>query len=279
MFIYLNGQFIEKEKAMISPFDHGYIYGLGVFETFRTYDGHPFLLREHLERLNAGLKEMLITRKFDYEEVLKIIEKLSELNGLKDSYIRLNVSAGIGEIGLQTEPYEAPTVIMFQKPLPPVDVIVEKEAVILEIARNSPETAYRLKSHHFFNNVAAKREMGSDTGKEGIFLTEKGFIAEGVTSNVFWVKNGVLYTPALETGILNGITRQFVMKLAQHAGMLVEDGFYDIDALIKADEIFITNSVQEIVPVKKMEGKSYPGMNGEYFNKLSKMYKNKLIFR
>ncbi|MCR2822133.1 aminodeoxychorismate lyase [Lederbergia panacisoli] len=276
MFIYLNGQFLEKEKAMISPFDHGYMYGLGVFETFRTYDGYPFLLEEHLGRLNAGLKELLITRAFEYEEVLEIIEKLSKLNGLKSSYIRFNVSAGVGDIGLQTEAYDEPTVIMFQKQLPSISKVVEKEAVILQLTRNTPETTYRLKSHHFLNNVAAKREVGSDSTKEGIFLTDKGFVAEGVTSNVFWVKNGVLYTPALQTGILNGITRQFVMKLAEKARMEVEEGLYKRYVLEEADEIFFTNSIQEIVPVMKMEEKHFPGKSGEYFNKLSQLYKRKI---
>ncbi|MBS4198308.1 aminodeoxychorismate lyase [Bacillus sp. FJAT-49732] len=276
MFIYLNGQFIEKEKAMISPFDHGYLYGLGVFETFRTYGGHPFLLMEHLNRLNAGLEELFITRTFEYEEVLSIIDKLSELNGLKDSYIRFNVSAGSGEIGLQTESYDEPTVIMFQKPLQILSGMVEKEAVVLELRRNSPETTYRLKSHHFFNNVAAKREVGPNPSKEGIFLAENGYIAEGVTSNVFWVKNGVLYTPAIETGILNGITREFVMQLAKQAGMLVEEGFYKKEVLEEADEIFFTNSVQEIVPVNQLEIKRYPGKKGKYVQKLNKLYQIKV---
>ncbi|MBS4220347.1 aminodeoxychorismate lyase [Bacillus sp. FJAT-49711] len=276
MFIYLNGQFLEKGKAMISPFDHGYMYGLGVFETFRTYSGYPFLLEEHLERLNAGLHELLITRTFKYEEVLEIINKLSELNGLEDSYIRFNVSAGVGDIGLQTESYDNPTIIMFQKPLPSISGVVEKEAVILQLTRNTPETTYRLKSHHFLNNVAAKREVGADPIKEGIFLTAKGFVAEGVTSNVFWVKNNVLYTPALQTGILNGITRQFIMKLAEKTGMVVEEGLYMKYVLEEADEIFVTNSVQEIVPVRKMEEKHFPGKNGEYFNKLSQLYKSKI---
>src|SRR5690606_11561582 len=157
--------------------------------------------------------------------------------------------------------------------------VVEKEAVVLNLKRNTPETTYRLKSHHFFNNVAAKREIGSDPSKEGIFLTEKACLAEGVTSNIFWVKNGVLYTPALETGILNGITRQFVMKLAQQSEMLVEEGFYKIDELEGSDEILLTNSVQEIVPVKKLKDRTYPGKNGEYFIKLCQKYKSNLIFK
>jgi len=118
--------------------------------------------------------------------------------------------------------------------------------------------------------------VGSDPIKEGIFLTDKGYVAEGVTSNVFWVKNNVLYTPALQTGILNGITRQFVMNLAEKAGMVVEEGLYKRYVLEEADEIFVTNSVQEIVPVRKMEENHFPGKSGEYFNKLSQLYKSKI---
>lgn len=274
MYIYLNGDFIEKEKATISPFDHGYLYGLGVFETFRTYGGHPFLLDDHLERLNAGLDELYIQRKFNRDEVVGIIKELSKLNNIQDSYIRFNISAGVGEIGLQTEKYDEPTVIMFQKPLPQMVQLREKEAVILKLPRNTPETITRLKSHHFFNNVAAKREVGPDPGKEGVFLTEAGFLAEGVTSNLFWIKNGVLYTPVLETGILNGITRQFIMKIAEMLGIAVEEGLFRESALQEADEIFFTNSIQEIVPVNLLGKQSFPGKNGYYVRKINQMYQN-----
>nr|WP_249313328.1 aminodeoxychorismate lyase [Lederbergia citrea] len=270
--MYLNGEFIETSKAVISPLDHGYIYGLGVFETFRTYGGHPFLLDDHLERLNKGLEELQINRQFARSEVSSIIEELSSLNNLQDSYIRFNVSAGIGEIGLQTEPYDSPTVIMYQKPLPQMEQLREKEAVILKITRNTPETANRLKSHHFFNNVAAKRELGPDPSKEGIFLTEAGFLAEGVTSNLFWVKNGMLFTPGLETGILNGITRKFVLKMADRLGMPVEEGLYYTSELKNAEEIFFTNSIQEIIPVKSFGQERFPGKAGHYVQKLNGMY-------
>ncbi|MBD8007290.1 aminodeoxychorismate lyase [Bacillus norwichensis] len=272
MYIFLNGEIIEKEKALISPFDHGYLYGVGVFETFRTYGGIPFLLNEHLERLNTALIEMGINLIFEREEVLAAIEKLSELNQLPDSYIRLNVSAGPAEIGLQTSLYSESTVIIFQKELPPLEPLREKEAVLLTIRRNTPETKTRLKSHHFFNNIAAKRELGADPGKEGIFLSEDGYLAEGVTSNLFWVKGRKIYTPAIETGILNGITRQFIFRLAERLGIQVEEGFYKEQALIQADEIFFTNSIQEIVPVKEYEGKTLPGQEGAIVQKLHGLY-------
>lgn len=272
MYIFLNGQFIEKEKARISPFDHGYLYGVGAFETFRTYGGIPFLLDEHLERLNAALSEMGINRAFEREEVMAVIEKLSELNQLQDSYIRMNVSAGPAEVGLQAGLYSDPTVILFQKELPPLEPLREKEAVLLTICRNTPETKIRLKSHHFFNNIAAKRELGADPGKEGIFLSADGYLAEGVTSNLFWVKNGRIYSPAVETGILNGITRQFIFRLAKRLGIPAEEGLYKKRELIHADEIFFTNSIQEIVPVNVFEGKALPGKKGTVVQMLNGLY-------
>src|SRR5690625_1751214 len=117
MYLYMNGEFIDENEAKISPFDHGYLYGLGVFETFRTYNGYPFLLTEHMARLNYGLEQMNIHKRFQAMEVLDIIQELSRLNQLPNSYIRFNVSAGNGEVGLQTDHYEEPTIIMFQKPL------------------------------------------------------------------------------------------------------------------------------------------------------------------
>lgn len=272
MYIYLNGHFIEKEKASISPFDHGYLYGLGVFETFRTYRGVPFLLDEHLQRLNTGLTEMGIKRQFETGETMVIIEKLSAMNRLQDSYIRMNVSAGPGEIGLQTASYEEPTIILFQKELPTLEPLRGKDAVLLNVRRNTPETGVRLKSHHFLNNVAAKRELGPDPGKEGIFLSGDGYLAEGVTSNLFFVKKGKLYTPAVETGILNGITRQFILRLANQLGVPAEEGLYKERELAEADEIFFTNSIQEIAPVNTFKEKVLPGKEGAVVQKLNGLY-------
>lgn len=273
MYLYLNGQYIKKEHATISPFDHGYLYGIGIFETFRTYEGHPFLLDDHLERLNAGLQELGIMKEFYRNEVMEIIDHLVERNGLPDSYIRFNVSAGIGEIGLQTAPYEGPTIIMFQKSLVPTQPNQEKEAVIVSLPRNTPETIQRLKSHHFFNNVAAKREIGSDLQREGIFLTKEGFLAEGITSNLFWVQDDVLYTPSLETGILNGITRKWMIHTAKQLGVTVREDLFSASALKIAQEIFFTNSIQEIVPVHRLGKKQFPGKEGKYYQRFHKEYK------
>jgi 4-amino-4-deoxychorismate lyase len=274
MLIYLNGQFISKEDARISPFDHGFLYGIGLFETFRVYDGHPFLLDDHLERLNHGLDELYIKHHFTRDEVNKILQELLEVNQLTNAYIRLNVSAGMGEVGLQVEPYLEPNLIIFPKPLPPPGELNEKKAVLLKVKRNSPEGQERLKSHHFLNNVLAKREIGNQPEVEGIFLNEQGFLAEGVVSNLFWIKGNVLYTPAVHTGILNGITRQFVIELARTANLCIEVGLYSIEQALEADELFVTNSIQEIVPITCFEGQHLPGKKGQWVQQLHKDYRH-----
>jgi len=263
MFVYMNGSFVKKDEAVISPFDHGFLYGLGVFETFRVYNGHPFLLDDHLERLNASLRVLDIEADFTREESIRILEGLLEKNNFQDAYIRFNVSAGNGEIGLQTESYLEPNVIVFAKPLPQAGSMSEKKTVLLELRRNTPEGTERLKSHHYLNNVLAKREAGPDMDTEGIFLTSEGFLAEGIVSNIFWYRDGILFTPAVETGILNGITRRFVIALARNAGIEVREGFYKKEEAVEADEIFLTNSIQEIVSVTDFSGKSFPGKSGE----------------
>ncbi|MFO1441899.1 aminodeoxychorismate lyase [Bacillus sp. Bva_UNVM-123] len=273
MFVYLNGEVVKKEEAVISPFDHGFLYGMGLFETFRVYNGHPFLLDDHLERLNNGLKALNIQVQYTREKILSPLSILIEKNNLTDAYIRLNISAGIGEIGLQTTPYVEPNLMIFAKSLPQMNTL-EKTAVILNIKRNTPEGYERLKSHHYLNNILAKREIGDKPDYEGIFLTTEGYLAEGVVSNLFWIKDNVLYTPTIDTGILNGITRQFVMKLARKNGMDIQEGFFLRDSVMEADEIFVTNSIQEIIPIVKIDGISKPGNNGEVVNVLKQQYRN-----
>ncbi|MGG1632441.1 aminodeoxychorismate lyase [Rossellomorea sp. NRS-1567] len=272
MYLYLNGEIVHASEAVISPFDHGYLYGLGVFETFRTYDGHPFLLKDHLKRLSHGLKELNIATDLDEEKIRNAITTLLDKNGLKDAYCRFNVSGGPGEIGLQTAPYEDATVILFQKELPPSMPLKEKEGVLLQLRRNTPETGERLKSHHYLNNMAAKREIGLSPQREGIFLTKEGYLCEGITSNLFWVKDAELYTPAVETGLLNGITRQFILALADRIQMGVREGLFEQERLLGADEVFFTNSVQEIIPVNRIDSMSFPGRNGMYTGLLHERY-------
>lgn len=275
MFVYMNGELVPKEKATVSAFDHGFLYGVGLFETFRIYNGHAFLLEDHLQRLNEGLSDLWIKKNLSKKEVEEALSLLLKKNGYENAYIRLNVSAGHGEVGLQVVPYEAPNVTIYAKPLPSANnVIYEKKAQLLTLRRNTPEGPYRLKSHHFLNNIYAKREIGDLPDIEGIFLTANGELAEGVVSNLFWVKDGTLFTPSVHTGILNGITRQFVMKLGERLGLKVEEGFFKPVELDSAEEIFITNSIQEVVGIKDWNGRLFPGKQGEVTQLLFKHYRH-----
>ena len=251
MLCWMNGEYIEASKLRISPFDHGFLYGLGFFETFRTYEGEPVFILEHFNRLCEGLKEYRIAMPYTVNEISDVIRLLNETDGA-DGYFRINVSAGAHDIGLAPTEYTQPTVIIFRKQLKLAERGTEKEACWLKTPRNLPEQSIRHKSHHYGNNVSARLELPNLANFEGFFVTTTGIVAEGITSNIFWVKNDILYTPSLDTGILPGITRQFVIQLAQHLGYTVQQGFYVKRELEQADECFITNSVQELVPISKL---------------------------
>ncbi|MCD1261862.1 aminodeoxychorismate lyase [Paenibacillus athensensis] len=257
MIIRMNGHLCEEEQAVISVYDHGFLYGLGLFETFRTYGGEPFLLAEHLNRLAAGCRELAIAFEPDLERVTAEVAELLRVNALEDGYFRYSVSAGADTLGLPVGVYTQPTEVLYVKALPPRDVSIYtggRSLQLLKLPRNTPEGLYRLKSFHYMNNILAKRELQGYAwaqGAEGLLLTEDGYLAEGVVSNLFFVKDGVLYTPSLETGILPGITRAETMRLAEQLALTVHEGLYVWEDLTGADEAFLTNSIQEIVPVTK----------------------------
>ncbi|MBD3861493.1 aminodeoxychorismate lyase [Bacillus sp. 28A-2] len=251
MIIYLNGQYIEEKDATLSPFDHGFLYGIGVFETFTSLAGQVFLLDWHLERLNQSLCDLCIESTIEKPFVLDIIHTLLNKNHIAGGHarIRLNVSAGRGRgNGFSADPYEEPVVFVMISPFRPESILDEKQGVILQTRRNTPEGPRRLKSHHYMNNLLAKREVGNDPSIEGIFLTKEEDVAEGITSNVFWRKEDVVYTPSLDTGILSGVTRRYCIEMLHAMGASLEEGRYPVSHLLSADEAWMTNSVQGIVP-------------------------------
>jgi len=272
MWAWMNGEFMKADELRISPFDHGFLYGLGFFETFRTYDGQTFLLDEHLKRMQKALDEFRIDIELDALGIPSIVQELNNRSNEEDGYFRLNISAGAHDIGLAPSVYEKPTVILFRKPLPPMSRGKEKNAVWLETRRNTPESKTRHKSHHYANNVRARYELPSLAEQEGFFLTDDGYVAEGITSNIFWVQEGTLYTPSLETGILAGTTREWVVREAATIGLRVQEGLYEVEMVETADEVFVTNAVQELVPIKRLGSSLYAGKDGEVYSNLHKRY-------
>ncbi|WP_088834932.1 aminodeoxychorismate lyase [Paenibacillus tyrfis] len=286
MKIDLNGNVIEEQKAVVSVYDHGFLYGMGLFETFRTYGGRPFLLEWHLERLAAGCRELDIRYVPDSDGLQARIRRLLEANELEDAYFRFTVTAGTDMLGLPAEPYKHPTEILYVKSLPSIDSSVYTEGKplqLLESRRNSPEGTIRHKSLHYMNNILAKQELRRypwAAQAEGLLLDAQGFLSEGIVSNLFFMRGGALHTPSAETGLLPGITRRYVMTVARETGISVSEGLYRWEDLTGADEVFLTNSIQEIIPVTKLfdrEGIAHTvgdGTAGPVTAKLLSRYRN-----
>ncbi|MBR2563190.1 MAG: aminotransferase class IV [Paenibacillus sp.] len=255
----MNGKLVQLASAVVPLTDHGFLYGIGLFETFRTYQGVPYLLERHLERMAAGCKELGIPFTVTAAEVTDWISRLMRANNLEDAYVRYTISAGEAPFGLPSGDYTEPTHIVLAKALPePSPTLYERGKVLQQLStpRNTPESRIRFKSLHYMNSILAKRELNGYIqhdhrlqGAEGLQLTREGYIAEGIVSNVFWVREQVLYTPSLSTGILPGITRAVVMEIAAEQGVSCREVETPWRHLEQADEIFLTGSVAELVPV------------------------------
>ena len=255
-YIGLNNKAVDAKDAVVSALDHGFLYGMGLFETFRTYGGQPFLLQRHLDRMAEGCRLLGIPFEPDATGMREWIQLIMDKNELNDAYIRYTVTAGEDILGLPSGNYKQPNHLLYIKALPvmPDSLYSEgKELQLLNHRRNTPEGPVRLKSLHYMNNILAKRELSgypsAARGAEGLMLTAAGELAEGIVSNIFFISGERLYTPDIATGILPGITREMVLELALSSGLHPEQGFYRWEQLEAADEIFLTNSVQEIVPV------------------------------
>ena len=276
MLCWMNGQFIEEQDLRISPFDHGVLYGIGFFETFRTYKGKAVFLPLHFERLLEALKEYRIDFPYTLNELQQIIEQLNAQDG-EEGYFRLNVSAGEHSIGLAPSAYNQPNVILFRKQLSQIKRGTEKEADWLKTIRNSPEQQQRHKSHHYGNNVRARLELPSLAAHEGFFTDARDVVAEGITSNIFWIKDGILYTPSAKLGILPGITRKIVLELATAMGIQVREGSFMKWELEQADECFVTTAVQELVPISHIGNVRFAGSEGRMYQKLHNAYVQKIV--
>lgn len=284
MMISVNGILVDDKEAVVSVYDHGFLYGLGLFETFRTYKKEPFLLPEHLRRLTEGCRELGINYEPDLIRIQRLINELLHANNLEDAYIRYSVSAGVDILGLPSGAYQNPTEIIYIKALPPRDektYTYGKALQLLKLPRNTPEGLYRFKSFHYMNNILAKRELQQydwAAGSEGLMLTEDGYVAEGIVSNIFFIKDWTCYTPSLDTGILPGITRAHILGIAQQQQIPTQDGLYRWEDLMEADEVFLVNSIQEIVPITTLftpSGQSRAvgnGVVGPITRQLSELY-------
>lgn len=276
--VYVSGEYVLKDKAKISVFDHGFLYGDGVFEGIRAYGGKVFRLEEHLQRLweSAGAiaLEIPLARGQLKEKILESLRK----NELKDAYIRLVVSRGKGDLGLDPRKCpQAELIIITDKISIYPQELYEKglEVIIASTRRNIPSALNcRIKSLNYLNNILAKIEANREGMPEAIMLNKDGYIAECTGDNIFIVKEGKLATPPVWIGILSGITRDVVIEIAQKEGISIEENVFTPFALYSSDECFLTGTAAEVIPVTRVDGRTIgKGVAGPLTKRLMKKFR------
>ncbi|MBC7104972.1 MAG: branched-chain-amino-acid transaminase [Firmicutes bacterium] len=258
--IYLNGRFVPQEEAVVSVFDHGLLYGDGVFEGIRAYQGRVFRLREHIDRLYESAKSIALEIPLSRGEMQEVVLETLRRNRLRDGYIRLVVSRGVGDLGLDPRKCSKPTVfcIAASIQLYPQEYYERGLEVITVATRRNVAEAInpRIKSLNYLNNILAKIEANLAGVPEAIMLNNDGYVAEATGDNVFIVKNGSLFTPPPYAGLLEGITRNAVMELARARGVPVHETLFTRHDLYVADECFLTGTAAEVIPVVKIDGRT-----------------------
>lgn len=266
--VYIDGKFYQKSEAKVSVYDHGLLYGDGVFEGIRAYDGVVFKLNEHIERLYKSAHTIMLQIPVTQKEMIKAVLDTLKKNRLKDSYIRLVVTRGVGDLGLDPRKCAKATIIIITERMIALHSKEKKEkgitAMIAWVKRDPVDaTSHEVKSLNYLNSVLAKIESNSAGVDEAICLDKTGFVCEGVAENIFIVRDRMVITPPTATGALRGITRNVVMQLAEQLGFATIEKNITPNELFTADEVFLTGTAAEITPVrevnKRVIGDGKPG--------------------
>ncbi len=259
MKIHINGKLVPKEQAVISVFDHGLLYGDGVFEGIRVYGGKVFLLEEHLKRLYEGARAIRLEIPVSQPELATAVEETVEANSLQDGYIRLVITRGAGSLGLDIRRTSDPQVIIIADTIslyPPELYEQGLKLITASTIRNHPQAlSPQVKSLNYLNNILAKIEGTDADCLEALMMNHKGEVAECTGDNIFIVKNGVLKTPPTDAGILEGITRAAVIQLAKQAGLDVREVTLTRHDIYSADECFLTGSAAEVIAAVSLDGR------------------------
>lgn len=260
MKIYIDGKYYDEQNAKISVFDHGLLYGDGIFEGIRAYNGRVFKLKEHIDRLFYSAKAILLNIPLAHPQICEAVLDTCRQNNIRDGYIRLVVTRGVGGLGLNPNKCKNPSVIVIADKIqlyPPemyergLDIITVPTTRNLHSALNPA-----IKSLNYLNNILAKIEANLGGCEEAIMLNTQGFVAECTGDNVFILKAGKMYTPPLSAGALYGITRSTVIDLARQSGIDVSEPDLTRYDLFNADECFLTGTGAELIPVVKIDGRT-----------------------
>ena len=259
LLVYVDGEWVRKSQASVSVYDHGLLYGDGVFEGIRAYDGVIFRFKEHLHRLYDSAKSIRLQIPLSPEEMTKAVVDTLKRNDLRDAYIRLVVTRGMGDLGVDPRKCKTPSVFVITEYVDPTYGTVAKQkgisAIISSVRRDMVDaTTHEIKSLNYLNSVLAKLEATDAGADDALMLDRSGFVSEATTTNIFIVKDGDIFTPTTSAGILPGVTRKRVMKLARELGYnMYEKGLTPYE-VTNSDEAFLTGTLAEIVPLVKIRG-------------------------
>lgn len=280
--IFLNGEFVPKDEAKVSVYDHGYLYGDGVFEGIRVYSGNVFRLKEHLIRLYESAKSILLEIPYTLEEVTKIVVETIRRNELLNGYIRLVVSRGAGNLGLDPDSCLKPNVVVIAEQLAlfPAEYY-EKGIPIITVAtrRNRPDVlSPQVKSLNYLNNILVRIEAKLAGVQEALMLNEQGYVAEGSGDNVFIIKGNKLITPPSSAGSLEGITRNAIMEIGEKLGYDVREELFTRHDVYVADEVFLTGTAAEVIAVTNVDGREIgTGKTGPHTSRLLEEFRKLVI--
>lgn len=270
MLCWMNGQITSENEMFLSPFDHGVLYGHGSFETFRSYSGKVVFLDYHFSRLSHTLAVLHIYIPFTLDEFQRAITELHELGEGQDGVYKIIVTAG--QPNSASGYYENPNVIIVRKPIGEIKRGVEKNGQWLKINHYPRNKELVVRGLDYSDYILGKMELVDSFKYEGLLKNERGMITEGLRSNIFWAKNDIIYTPCLSTGIVRGITREWIIKLAKEIGYEVREGEFWQEDLEHAYECFITNSVEELVAIREIGNVRFAGNEGPVYNRLYNAY-------
>jgi branched-chain amino acid aminotransferase len=281
LLIYIDGQYYPKSQAKVSVYDHGLLYGDGVFEGIRAYNGIVFKLKEHVARLYESAHVMMLQIPLTQEQMVQAVVDTLRKNNMKDSYIRLVVTRGVGDLGLDPRKCEKATVIIITDTIKLHDGKAKTQGIktMVSWVRRNPidGSSHEVKSLNYLNSIMAKIEANMCGADEAICLSSNGTVAEGVGENLFLVKDGKIYTPPTSTGALSGITSKSVMKLAEKLGYSVTITNLTMVQLFNADELFFTGTAAEIVPIREVNWRQISnGTAGPITLKLAEEFKKVL---
>ncbi len=258
LLIYYNGNFVPKSEATTSVYDHGFLYGDGVFEGIRAYNGRVFKLREHVDRLYDSAKAIALTIPLSRDEMEEAVLETLRKNNLRDAYIRPIVSRGIGDLGLDPRKCPTPNIFIISQEWGAMygDLYeVGLTGVTVSVRRNAADAlSPNIKSLNYLNNILAKIEANEKGGDEAIFFDQNGYLAEGSGDNIFIIKNGKVYTPPTINN-LKGITRATAIELLEEMGIDISVENLGMFDLYTADEIFVTGTAAEAAPLVKVDGR------------------------